>query len=113
MILEERIAKLNKRKVKFIDDELYHQDDADHAITSIVKSASQATLGKSDSKPEETRVPRDIPAYLQELYRTPLLTPPQERALFLQFHYHKFQFVTARRQLEPQFARWGMVTDLE
>ena len=39
------------------------------------------------------------------MYRTPLLTPAKERALFLKFNYHKFQFVTARRELEPRFAR--------
>jgi len=42
---------------------------------------------------------------LQDLYRTPLLGPSRERALFLQFNYHKFKFVQARRQFDPQFAR--------
>jgi RNA polymerase sigma factor (sigma-70 family) len=42
---------------------------------------------------------------LQELYRTPLLTPGRERALFLKFNFHKYLFVQARRRLEPQFAR--------
>jgi len=56
------------------------------------------------------RFPRDLPPYLQVLYRTPLLTPQRERALFLKFNYHKYQFVTARRRLDPQFAR---VRDLQ
>ena len=55
---------------------------------------------------EEFRVPRDLPPYLQELYRTPLLSVAKERALFLKFNFHKYQFVQARRKLEPQFARW-------
>lgn len=114
VILEERIAKLNKRKVKFIDDELYHQDDAIQAIDTIVRSSKEATLGRGgEGKPEDTRVPRDLPAYLQELYRTPLLTPQQERALFLKFHFHKFEFVSARRLLEPQFARARDIDVLE
>jgi len=113
VVLEERIAKLNKRKVKFIDDALYHQADAEQTVNSIVRSAREATLSRSGEKPEDTRVPRDLPAYLQDLYRTPLLTPPQERALFLKFHFHKFQFVTARRQLEPQFARGRDIGVLE
>ena len=46
-------------------------------------------------------MPRDLPAYLQALYRTPLLSPPRERALFLAFNYHKYRFVAARRKLEP------------
>jgi RNA polymerase sigma factor (sigma-70 family) len=39
------------------------------------------------------------------LYRTPLLSPARERALFLKLNFHKFQFVTARRRIEPQLAR--------
>jgi RNA polymerase sigma factor (sigma-70 family) len=34
-----------------------------------------------------------------------LLTPARERALFLKFNFHKWQFVSARRRLEPQFAK--------
>lgn len=113
VILDERIAKLNKRKVKFIDDPLYHQDDADRQIEAIVQSAEAAATMGVEQKPEDTRMPRDLPAYLQELYRTPLLTPARERALFLKFHFHKFRFVQARRLLEPQFARARDIDELE
>jgi RNA polymerase sigma factor (sigma-70 family) len=62
-------------------------------------------IAAPDRRVEESRIPRDLPPYLGALYRTPLLSPPRERALFLAFNYHKFRFVTARRHLEPQFAR--------
>ncbi len=101
LILDERLSRLNKRKVKFIDDPLYHQADADQVVREI---ASQQDL-MAVTRPEDGRVPRDLPAYLQELYRTPLLSPARERALFLEFNFHKYRFVTARRELEPQFAR--------
>ncbi len=101
VVIEERVAKLNKRKVKFIDDPLYHQDDAAEAIEAIA-SAEELSAPRS---PEENRVPRDLPPYLAELYRTPLLTPSRERALFLKFNFHKMQFVQSRRRLDPQFAR--------
>ncbi|MDB5297236.1 MAG: polymerase sigma factor, sigma-70 family [Phycisphaerales bacterium] len=105
VVLEERVAKLNRRKVNFIDDPLYHQPDGPEQIDAIVAGARAAATMDAGGRPEDRRVPRDIPAYLQELYRTPLLTPPLERALFLKFHLHKFQFISARRALEPQFAR--------
>jgi RNA polymerase sigma factor (sigma-70 family) len=107
-ILEERIARLHRRKVKFIDDPLYHQADALEQVESITAAARTAL--REESRGEENRIPRDLPAYLQELYRTPLLTPALERALYLNFHLHKYQFVQARRRLEPQFAR---VRDIE
>jgi RNA polymerase sigma factor (sigma-70 family) len=111
VIVEERIAKLNKRRVKFIDDPLYHDEGAERAVASIL---SQDELGAAAAASvEESRVPRDLPPYLQALYRTPLLSPARERALFLAFNYHKFRFVTARRALEPQFARGRELNELE
>jgi RNA polymerase sigma factor (sigma-70 family) len=102
VIIEERIARLNRRKTKFIDDPLYHEPNAAEIIEQIVQ---QEPIAAASARPEDHRIPRDLPAYLQELYRTPLLSPPQERALFLKFNFHKYQFVQARRRLEPQFAR--------
>jgi RNA polymerase primary sigma factor len=99
-IVQDRVARLNKRKIRFIDDPLYHGTDADRAIADIV---SQQEL-TGDGSATETRVPRDLPVYLRDLYRTPLLSPARERALFLKFNFHKFQFVAARRRLEPEFA---------
>jgi RNA polymerase sigma factor (sigma-70 family) len=101
VVVEERVAKLNKRKAKFIDDPLYHEANAEELIDTI---ASQEELSAPRSA-DETRTPRDLPPYLAELYRTPLLTPTRERALFLKFNFHKMQFVQARRKLDPQFAR--------
>ena len=100
-IIEERLAQLVRRKVRFIDDELYHQADAANVIAQIV---AQEEL-PAETKAEDLRIPRDLPAYLQDLYRTPLLTRGRERALFLELNFHKFQFVTARRKIDPQFAR--------
>lgn len=99
-LVQDRVARLNKRKIRFIDDPLYHDADAARAIADIV---SQQELGVYPPM-AETRIPRDLPPYLRDLYRTPLLSPARERALFLKFNFHKYQFVTARRRLEPEFA---------
>jgi RNA polymerase sigma factor (sigma-70 family) len=101
VIVDERIARLNRRKVRFLDDPIYHGDDAATAINAMVSGEDIRHVPDA----EATRIPRDLPPYLQELYRTPLLTPAKERALFLKFNFHKYQFVQARRRLDPQFAR--------
>lgn len=111
VIIEERLSRVAQRKVKFIDDPLYHEADAAEAVEAI---ASQEELSATSAKDvEASRVPRDLPPYLADLYRTPLLTPNRERALFLKFNFHKFQFVQARRELEPQFARAADLNLLE
>lgn len=101
VVVEERVAKLNKRKMKFIDDPLYHEPNAAEVIDAIASAEELPTPPRA----EENRIPRDLPPYLAELYRTPLLTPSRERALFLKFNFHKMQFAHARRKLDPQFAR--------
>jgi RNA polymerase primary sigma factor len=101
VIIEERWERLNRRRVKFIDDPLYHQEDAAAAIDEIASAQDLMANGRAD----ENRIPRDLPPALQGLCRAPLLSPAQERALFLKLNFHKFQFVTARRRLEGQFVR--------
>jgi RNA polymerase primary sigma factor len=109
VILDERLARLSRRKIRFIDDPLYHQPGAAQVIEQIV---SQQELPPPRTG-EESRIPRDLPAYLRELYRTPLLPPGRERALFLKLNFHKYEFVSARRRIDPQFARARDLAELE
>ncbi|HLL88223.1 MAG TPA: sigma factor, partial [Tepidisphaeraceae bacterium] len=112
VIVDEKIAKVTAQKVKFIDDPLYHQEGAAAAVDAI--AAQPEPLAALRAKADESaRVPRDLPPYLQDLYRTPLLSPARERALFLKFNYHKYRFVALRRKLDPQFARTRELSLLE
>jgi RNA polymerase sigma factor (sigma-70 family) len=97
-IIDERINRLSGRRAKFHDDELYHGDDAEAAIESIVRSGDIDAAATR----EELRVPTNLPPYLADLYRTPLLSPKQERALFLLLNYRKFRFTMARRAFDPE-----------
>ena len=100
VVLDERVAAVNRRKVKFVDDPLYHQVDAGAVVNAIV-SQQEVII---EPAAELSRVPQDLPPYLRELYRTPLLSPARERALFLQFNYRKFCFAQARSRLDPAAA---------
>jgi RNA polymerase primary sigma factor len=104
MLVEERIARLNRRKVKFFDDPLYHQPDADQVVEMLVKQTGD-TLESATPQADQVRLPRDVPSAVSSLCATPPLAPSRERALFLKLNYHKMRFVTARRKLEPDFAR--------
>jgi RNA polymerase primary sigma factor len=109
ILLQDRLDRLAERKVRFIDDPLYHQADAEAVVNAIV--AAEPLAGDFDRA--ANRVPRDLPPYLAELYRTPLLTPSKERALFLKFNFHKWQFVAARRKLDAAQLRFRDVTRLQ
>ncbi len=109
IILDHRISRLDKRKVKFIDDALYHGPDAQAMVAEIVSQPDLAPAARI----EDSRIPRDLPPQLRELCREPLLTPARERALFLKLNFHKYQFVAARRRLEPLLAKSSDLTLLE
>jgi RNA polymerase sigma factor (sigma-70 family) len=108
-IIDHRMDRLVRRKTRFCDDPLYHQSDAAAAIAAIL---AQEELAPPPGR-EDQRLPRDLPPYLQDLYRTPLLTPARERALFLKFNFHKYQFVQARRRIEPELVRHRQLQLLE
>jgi RNA polymerase primary sigma factor len=110
VLLDERLARLARRRIKFIDDPLYHQPDATTAI-AIIAAPSDDLLARPRSS--DSRVPKDLPPYLADLYRTPLLTPARERALFLELNFHKFQFFTVRRRIDARFARSRDIAELE
>jgi len=108
IILADRVARLSRRRVKFIDDPLYHQADAESVVNTI---ASQEDLGALPVS--EVRIAADVPGPLAELCRTPLHAPGRERALFLKFNFHKMKFVQARRRLDPELARARDLAALE
>ena len=109
VLLEARIGRLSRLKVKFVDDSLYHQPDAAEVISAMARME-----GLGESEPTYgTPMPRDIPASLADLWRAPLLTAARERALFLKFNFHKYQFVCLRRRLDPELARHRDLDRLE
>lgn len=50
------------------------------------------------------RIPRDLPPYLQHLFRLPLLSPAGEVALFRKMNFLRFQAEEARLRLQPESA---------
>lgn len=109
IVVEQRLERINRRKVRFIDDPLYHQDDAAAAIEAIVRQESLADPHRA----EALRVPRDLPAYFQELFRVPLLTAAQERGLFLKFNFHKYQFSQMRKRVDSERVRGRELLQME
>jgi RNA polymerase sigma factor (sigma-70 family) len=108
-IRDERLSRLLHRKAKFIDDPIYHGPDAADAINTI---ASQHEA-MSDQSSVGAAVPAGLPPWLAELYRTPLLGPAGERAMFLKLNFHKFQFAAGRSRLDEAFAGHRQLLRLE
>ncbi len=107
-----RADRLAAATVKYHDDDLFHGDpeEAERQVNALVAAAS-SSLGSSDV--ERVAPPRGLPPYLADLYRTPLLTPTQERAGFLSYNFHKCRFAEMRRRLDPHLCRRRDLTRME
>lgn len=101
VVLDERVERLTRVRLKFFDDPIYHLENAEALLLDMVRAE---TIGASGAEHAD-RVPRDLPPELQALYRSPLLSAARERALFLLFNFRKYQFLTARRRIDPLLAR--------
>lgn len=115
-IIAQRIARIEAAKVRFHDDPLFHGDNAYQQLVELVRAADAGIESPTNSDrilKGVDRIPKGLPPYLADLYRHPLLTPAQERALFLLFNYHRFRFVEARRRLEPELCRKRELDELE
>ncbi len=100
VLVQQRAERLAGRRVRFVDDPIYHDADAADVLATLAGGGELP----ADPAGEQLRVPRDLPPYLRDLYRTPLLTPARERGLFLLFNFHKCRFAAARRRLDPELA---------
>lgn len=103
-----RAAELAATPIDYVYNDLF---DAPSAEQQIVEDDPE--LEKSDDESEDdpdvtlTRPPAELPAYLQALYRTPLLTPRQETALFRRMNFLRHQAETLRQRLpaDPAMAK--------
>jgi RNA polymerase sigma factor (sigma-70 family) len=107
IIMQDRLAAIRRSHGRFIDDPLYHQSGAAGIIEQILQQ------DPISPEPPDSRVPRDLPPYLQDLCRIPMLPPAKLRGLFLKLHLHKRQFALARRRLDPELARHRQLRELE
>lgn len=79
--------------------------------------ADDVILGSTErpGKPQGRQVtpPRDLPPYLQELYRHPLLEPEQERDIFRRYNYLKYKAFRGRQQIDVTNAGEEQLTRVE
>ncbi len=90
---EVRARLLMAREIDYIPNKEFDATDADERI--LAKSEdSQAGARK------RIRPPADLPPYLQDLYRQPLLAADQEREIFRRYNYLKFKAHQLRCRLD-------------
>lgn len=106
IVREVRVRQLAAKEICYIYNAEFDAPGADRLI-----------LGRHRI-PEPTRLkrvqpPKDLPPYLQDLYRQPLLTPEQERDMFRRYNYVKFKADRLRKKLDATKATDGELDAVE
>ncbi len=93
-----RARDLKARKIEFIASKEFDSPDID-----IVNDPEALAPYRPDGAATR-RIPADLPPYLQQLFRIPLLTKTGEAALFRKMNYLKFRADWLRESLDPETA---------
>ena len=97
-VTQMRARELKARALEYIPSPEFEQPDADEAILNHPDTAWPWKPETSKSR----RVPADLPPYLQQLFRIPLLSKEGEVALFRKFNYLKFKADRCRQRIDPE-----------
>jgi len=92
-----RARELLAEKTEYMDNEVFGDPDAEQMI--LAQPLDE--LRPHHKRGRAPKVPRDLPPYLQGLYRLPLLTKEQEVALFRRYNYLKYRIARAKEGLDP------------
>ncbi len=93
-VREYRARALKAVRIEYIYNVEFDANGAEDTIVGASREAQTATATR------QVNPPRDLPPYLQELYRHPLLGREQERDIFRRYNYLKYQAARLRTELD-------------
>ena len=100
-ITQMRARDMRARRIEFVGSPEFEASDAEQRILNPVLSGPlQHELAAS-----ARRVPADLPPYLAQLFRIPLLTREGEQVLFRKLNYLKFKAQRRLEEIDPETAR--------
>lgn len=105
VIREFRVLRVMELPLGFVHSDEFERDSADQRLTSEIPAAER--------KPRQVRPPAGLPAYLNSLYHTDLLTKPQEQHLFRRYNYRKYRVEQLRKELDPTQACEQLLDQIE
>jgi len=106
MVREVRARNLVAQEINYVYDPEFEAPGAESLIRGRRSSSQPPT-------PQRVRPPKDLPPYLQDLYRQPLFTPEQERDMFRRYNYVKFKADRLRKELDVTCADDPQLREIE
>lgn len=107
-ITEMRARDLKARPIEFLPAPDFECVDADETILN--DPAAMSPFGEITAP---KRVPADLPPYLQQLFRIPLLTAAGEVALFRQMNYLRCKAARLRDAINPESVEAASLDEIE
>jgi len=98
-ITQGRVSELRRNPIDYMPCAAFDAKDADKQFLGDEFGADQVGAAQNEDEAVAERIPAGLPAYMEALYRTPLLTPEQERTLFLQMNYRLHRAEKMRQKL--------------
>jgi RNA polymerase primary sigma factor len=109
VVTQMRARALAARPVEYIHSPEFEPPNADETI--LCDEDDPALCRIEPTAPR--RAPADLPPYLQQLFRLPLLTKEGEVVLFRRLNYLKFKAERLRKALDPETARAAELDQIE
>jgi RNA polymerase primary sigma factor len=109
VVNEMRAKRLLEAKLEF----MYDPGFEDRASVAQILGPLPAPAATRSSGTARSRVPADLPPYLQSLYDVPLLSREQERHLFRKMNCLKFQAFQLRAVLDPEHCKAAELDKIE
>lgn len=98
-ITQGRVNELRGGPIDYMHCDAFDAEDADSRFLGDEFGADQVAASSVENEVSSDRIPAGLPAYMEALYRTPLLTGEQERSLFLQMNYRLHRAERLRQKL--------------
>ncbi len=104
-LLQARAAELAHAPIRYVFAPEFDHPNAERLIMTDPPA-------RAASSPQPN-VPADLPAYVRELFRTPLLSAEEERTLFRRYNYLLHKAEQSRRLIDPPTATEATIEHIE
>jgi RNA polymerase sigma factor (sigma-70 family) len=121
VVTQERAQKLKTLKIEFMPNPLFDLPDADNILLTLLPAQAMAaaqqtvTAGTNakSSDPYMARIPRDLPAFLQDIFRQPVMPHELETDAFRRMNYLKYKAAKLQAALNIEAATPTDLADID
>lgn len=121
----QRAELLKAQQVQYIANPLFELPDADQIILQQLPAEAQAAAAahesanaksadaKNTATDKTTPIPKDLPAYLADIFRQPIIPAEIELDLFRRMNYLKYKAAHLQQALKPKQATSSQLAEIE